>query len=666
MARRVELTACPLDCPDGCTLAVEVDGDRLVSVGAAPRGVGNPLTAGYICAKVKRHARRVHGRYRVTTPLVRVGPKGQAAFRPATWDEALDLVAARLGDAARADGAGSIVPYLYNSSAGVLAATGLTPLLFRALGASHVAHGICAATAGEAWRAVYGRMLSADPLDVAHARLVVLWGANPAVSNTHLLPLLSEARRRGATIVTIDPRRTATAARSDRWLAPRPGTDVVLALALARAFAERGSLDQAFIDAHVDGVDGLLAAAEPWAPARAEEVCGVPAADIEWLADHWASVRPAMLRPGWGLERNRNGGAAWRAVLALPLLVGQFGELGGGVLGSTSAGPLLDGRGLARAVLGEHPPPPGRELNMATVADWLTDPTLDPPVRVLVVQGANPAATAPDQAAVLRGLEREDIFTVVHEQVLTDTARFADVVLPATTHFESDDLVGSYGSYTLQRAAPVIPRVGEARTNDELAAGLAVRLGLDPDRFDPDPTRLQATLLAEGPLEPGSVRLVREAGATVQFRDTFPSHPDRRAQVAGVGLPPMTWEAPPGADQHPLTLLTPATPRSISSMLAEVEPPDGALRLHPDDAAARGIGDGDRVRAWNDLGELELTACLDDNLRPGVATLPKGQWFEHGDGRATANLLVPAHVDALAGGACFNDARVEVARVARP
>ncbi|MPY96280.1 MAG: molybdopterin-dependent oxidoreductase [Acidimicrobiia bacterium] len=677
MAPRLALTACPLDCPDGCTLQVAVEDDQLVRVGAAPKGVGNPLTAGYICAKVKRHAQRAHGSRRVATPLVRVGPKGDAAFRPASWDEALDIVAGRITEAIASHGPASVAPYLYNSSAGVLAANGLTPLLFEALGTSHVFHGICAATAGEAWRSVYGRMLSTDPLDVPHARLVVVWGANPAVSNTHLLPLLTEARRRGAELVVVDPRRTATAARADRWLAPRPGTDVVLALAIARTLSARGLLDRDFLDAHTVGLDGLLAAAEPWTAARAEEVCGVAAGDIEWLAETWATVRPALLRPGWGLERNRNGGAAWRAVLALPCLVGQFGTLGSGVLGATSARSLFDGRALARAVLGDAPPPAAaRQLNMATVADWLTDAALDPPVRVLVVQGANPAATAPDQKAVLTGLAREDVFTLVHEQVLTDTARFADVVLPATTHFEADDLVDSYGTYTLQRAAPVIGRVGQARTNDELAAGLAVRLGLDAERFDPTPARL-AAIVGVAPLpEPGEVVPVRPPEATVQFRDTFPSHRSRdtaasepavrpegtgRARLWDPALAPLDYVAAPEGDRFPLALLTPATPRSISSLLAEIEPPDGGLHLHPEDAAARGIAEGGRVRVWNDLGELELEARLDADLRPGVATLPKGQWFEHGDGRATANLLAPGHVDVLAGGACFNDARVEVA-----
>jgi anaerobic selenocysteine-containing dehydrogenase len=305
---------------------------------------------------------------------------------------------------------------------------------------------------------------------------------------------------------------------------------------------------------------------------------------------------------------------------------------------------------------------------MATVADWLTDPDLDPPVRVLVVQGANPAATAPDQAAVVRGLSREDVFTVVHDQVLTDTARFADVVLPATTHFEADDLVGSYGTYTLQRAAPVIGRVGEARTNDELAAGLAGRLGLDPARFDPSPERLRQQLgLAVAP-EPGQVLEVRPPGGTVQFRDTFPTHrgdaDGGRARLWDDDLPPIEYVPPPDADRFPLVLLTPATPRSISSLLAEVEPPDGALHLHPGDAAARGISDGDEVVAWNELGRLRLRASLDASLREGVATLPKGQWFAHGDGRATVNVLVPRHVDPLAEGACFNDTRVEVALAA--
>jgi len=459
-------TACPLDCPDTCSLAVTVEDGRLTAVDAAP---GNPLTAGYICHKVKHHARRVYGPERIMTPLVRTGPKGSGAFRQASWDEAIELVAARIGDALRDDGPASVLPYLYSSSAAVLASQALTPLLFARLGVPEVAHTICAAIVGQAWDDTFGGMLSTDPLDVPTSRLVVVWGANPTVSNTHLLPLLTEAKRNGARLVVIDPRRTGVAHRADLHLAVRPGTDVVLAYALARLLEERGAVDEQFCADHANGVEEYLAAAREWPVARAADVCGVAATDIEELAELVTSVRPALLRIGWGPERNRNGGSSCRAILGLWVLTGHFGQQGSGIIASLGGGSTLCAE---RVALGPVPEAAGT-VNMNRVGAILCgEEPGAAPARVLFIQGANPAATAPDQRTMLRGLSREDVFTVVHEQVMTDTARHADVVLPATTHFEADDVADSYGSFVVQPVRAVIDRVGESRTNDEVAGAL--------------------------------------------------------------------------------------------------------------------------------------------------------------------------------------------------
>ncbi|MBK9180601.1 MAG: molybdopterin-dependent oxidoreductase [Acidimicrobiales bacterium] len=659
-------TACPLDCPDTCSLEVLVEGGRLVRVDAAPPGADtSPLTQGFICQKVMHHARRVYAPERVRTPLVRTGPKGSGELRAASWDEALDLVVARLREAAERDGPESVVPYTYNSSGGVLAQEGLGGRFWHRFGASLVQHTICAATAGAAWALTYGDMLSADPLDVVHARLVVVWGANPTVSNVHLPPLVRRAQDAGARLVVVDPRRTGMARRADLHLAVRPGTDVVVALAAARHLAHEGLLDDAFLAEHATGVEAFLDAAEPWTLERASAVAGVAAAAIATLAEWYAATRPAMLRLGWGLERNRNGGAAVRAVLALPVLAGQLGGLGGGVLGSTGRGSPW---GLGQRDPGVAPGrPPRRRLNMNRLGADLTDPALDPPVAVLFVQGANPAVMNPDQGAVLAGLARDDLFTVVHDQVLTDTACFADVVLPATTHFEVDDAADSYGGYTLQPIRPVIDRVGESRTNDEVIAALAERLGYPADTYDPSPQRLLRDGL--GGAAPGDVGpVLRPAGTTVQLRDTFPGFPDRRARLAHPGLDgvdevPRYRELPvERTGPFPLTLVSPATHRTVNSIFGEVQPAAAVVALHPADAAARSVADGDRVRVWNDQAEVILSARVDADLRPGVCSIPKGLWRRHVAGGLTANALVPADVSDLAGGACFNDARVEVQR----
>ncbi len=646
------VTACPLDCPDTCSLhaTVEtgVDGTRrLIAVDAGP---GNPMTDGWICAKVKGHADRVHGKDRVLTPLIRTGPKGSGSFRQASWDEALDLVAGRIRGAIDRFGPGSVVPYLYNSSGGMLAAGGLGPELWRQLGATNVVHTICAYTAGLARSEIYGDMLSADPNDVVHAKLVVVWGANPTVANTHFGPLVNRARKAGARLIVVDPRRTAMAARADVHLGLRPGTDVVLALAMARVMHEEDLLALDFLAEHVDGLDEYLAATESWTLDRAADVCGVPAEDIAAFAHEYASSSPAFLRMGWGLERNRNGGSGCKAVLALPLLAGQFGQRGAGVmLAVGGASPVT------MSAIHTSDAAARRQLNQNSLGAEL-ERAADR-IEVLFVQGANPVVMNPDQRSVVAGMERDDLFTVVHDQVMTDTARYADVVLPATTHFEADDLAGSYGGYVLQRMPAVIDRVGESRTNDEVSAGLADRLGLGG--FDPRPESLLAKVLPAGILDDGPLTL-RPDGGTVQFVDTFPSFENRRAQLFDPrsDVPVPRFEVV--ARGYPLTLLSPATAKTISSMFGERGDQPLSLSLHPDDAALRDIHDGDEVEVWNDRGFVAVRARIDGSVRTGVCVLPKGNWLRDFSGSYGVNVLVPATLSDLGSGACFNDAHVDV------
>lgn len=651
--------ACPLDCPDACSLDVDVapDGRTVLSLDAA---LGNPFTQGFICRKVRRFANRVHSPERVLTPLVRNGPKGSASFRPASWDEALDVIEVALRAAVDRHGPGSVVPYLYSSSAGLLAAGALGPRLWRRFGASAVAETICAATAGEAWRRTYGSMLSADPFDVARARMIVVWGANPAVSNTHLPPLIAEATRAGASLVVVDPRRTATAKRAGLHLAPRPGTDVALALAMAAHLEREGLLAASFIAEHADGAGAFLDAARLWTLARAAATCDVPAADIAGFAEAYATTRPALLRIGWGLERNRNGGSACLAVLALPVLAGQFGVAGSGVIASlSSAAPVSMRRGDPDIGLDDAP---RRPVNMNQLGALLCGELDGPPASVLFVQGANPAVTCPDQVRVLRGLERDDLFTVVHDQVLTDTAALADVVLPAPTHLELDDLVSSYGSFTLQRSRPVIERVGEARSNDEVSAAVAARFGWSAD-FDPDPERLIAAAVLDGDGE-APVRVLRQPGATVQFVDTFPSGAGRRARLHHPGtelpLPRFAPLANELSAAYPLTLVSPATSRTINSMLTESDPPAAVVSVHPDDARVRGLSDGQQVEVAGPSATIVLPCRIDADLRPGVCMIPKGLWRRHVASGMTANAFAPGTISDLAGGACFNDAAVDV------
>lgn len=658
MSTTLHRSACPLDCPDTCSLEVTVDEGRITKVDAGP---GNPLTDGFICQKVKHHPERIHGPQRLHTPLVRTGVKGAGEFRPASWDEALDLIVDRLRAAEAGPGPEAVVPFVYNSSAPLLQDEG-GERLWRRFGASRLRHTVCAATYGAAYHSMFGDMFSADPVDVVHAKLVVLWGANPTISNTHLLPLITRAQKEaGAAVVVVDPRRTGIAQRADLHLAVRPGTDVVLAYAVAHELATRGRLADAFLAEHATGVDEFLAAASAFPAARAAEICGVSQPEVVALAELLGTIRPAFVRPGWGLERTRNGGSACAAVMALPVLTGQFGQPGSGVMASLGTATPLAWDAREPDTPRERRAP--RAFGMNRIGSALLDPTLDPPITVLFVQGSNLAATNPNQSAVQRGLEREDLFTVVHDQVLTDTARYADVVLPATTHFETHDLAASYGSYWLQETPAIIAPVGESRSNNEVAADLARRLGYDLTRFTTDRSSILDRSLRDDGAYNGA-RPTRPTGGTVQFRDTFPSFDDRRARLAslpGLGVPRYAELD----DPYPLTLLTPANAKTINSMFGEFQSPDPAIRLHPDDAEARGLEMGAPVRVHNDRASISTTVRVDSSLRVGVASMPKGSWCRDFAEGITANALVPDTLSDLADGACFNDTRVEVTRLPR-
>ncbi|MDH5290082.1 MAG: molybdopterin-dependent oxidoreductase, partial [Acidimicrobiia bacterium] len=609
----VHHTACTLDCPDACSLAVTVTDGRITRVDAGP---ANPFTDGWICAKVRQHAKRIYSPDRVLSPLVRTGPKGAGQFRPVGWEEALGLIGHRMREAIESPaGAASIVGYTYNSSAAAVEKASLTDAVFAAIGATSAEHTICAATASAAWGSVFGAMASADPVDVVHSKLVVIWGANPTVSNTHFPPLITRAVRGGATLVVIDPRRTAMARRAQHHLAVRPGTDVALALAIANRWHEQGRINRAFTDPHATGVDELLAAAAEWPVARAAGACGVDVAAIEAVADAWAATPATMLRLGWGQERNANGGASSRAILALAVLAGSFGVAGAGVIYATGADVRPQRRwpeAARRAVRAVDRP----LVPMHQIGRWLA-PDAGTPYRVLFVQGSNPAVMCPHTAAVDRALAREDVFTVVHDQVLTDTARFADVVLPATTSFEIDDVNVGYGSMSVEPVRAVICRVGEARSNDEVGLALANTLGLVGD--DGQPWR--AAPITDAVADPGP----RLAVSPRQFAESFP--PEGRARLIDPVQGAPRYEPLSGpAAAEPLTLISPASDELVNSMFGEFQSPAAQLAIHPDDAGPRGLVSGGAAVIRNAQGELAVTVRVTDEVRPGVVSIPKGIW----------------------------------------
>jgi len=656
-------TACPLDCPDSCSLAVSIEGGRIQKIDGSHAA---PSTAGFICGKVRDFDKRVYSAERVLYPAIRRGPKGRGDFTVVSWHEALDHIAEKMIAARDTHGAESVLPFYYGGSNGLMTNELEDARLFRRFGASRLARTVCAAPTGAAATAMYGKMAGVGYADYAHAKLIVVWGANPPASGIHLVAHIKQAQKDGAKLVVIDPRRTPLARTADLHIALTPGTDLPIALAMIRELFESGQADLGFLAQHATGVDDLRTAAASWTFERAAEIAGVRADDLRLLTTWYASISPAVIRCGWGQERNRNGGAATMAMLALPAVAGKFGVRGGGYTMSNSAG-----YGFAAEDWIKTPHADSRIINMNQLGRALTELN-DPPVQVLFVYNCNPLTTMPEQNRVRQGLGRDDLFTVVFEQTMTDTAKYADVVLPATTFLEHYDVARGYGAYHLQVVRPVIEAVGDARPNHEVFRDLAVRLGLvDPDPDDLGQAEALMDVTAAMPeairtrLQAGEVATGPANGAPIQFVDVVPKTPDEKIHLAPAELESThglyTYQPDPGTDRYPLALISPASAHTISSTMGEFRPGIVKLKIHPDDARPRSIEEGDAIRVFNDLGEVWCLVDVTPEVRAGVVSLPKGLWARSTENGSTSNALVPDSLTDLAGGACFNDARVDVA-----
>jgi anaerobic selenocysteine-containing dehydrogenase len=658
-------TACPLDCPDACTLNVTLRGGRISKIDGSDR---NQITRGYICAKVRHFDQRVYGDDRLLHPAVRRGGKGQGQFRRVTWDDALDLIAEKMQAAREQSAADTILPLCYGGSNGFLTQDYADAVLFRRLGASRLLKTVCAAPTGAANQGLYGKMASVSYQDYPEARLIIMWGVNPGVSGIHLMPFLKEARENGATIAVIDPRATTIARQADLYLPVRPGTDLPVALSIHRYLFEEGHADTAFLAEHTRGAAQLRERAQPWTFARAAEVSGVSEAQIQQLAELFAKSSPALVKCGWGLERNRNGGSAAAAILALPAVGGKFGVRAGGYSMSNSASWNIDRTWVADAE------PHTRAVNMNKVGRMLTEPE-GAPINIVFVYNCNPVATLPDQKRVIRGFERENLFTVVFDQVLTDTALYADVVLPATTFLEHYDFAKGYGPVTLQLAKPVIDQVGESRPNTDVFMDLTRRLGLSRPGDPEDELEAMLGVLGGMPKAVGDglrdhcVADPPHGGRPIQFVDVFPKTSDKKVDLFPDALERQaphgiyTYQPDPATEAFPLALISPASDRTISSTLGELPRPAIRLEMHESDAAARGIEDGDDIRVFNALGEVRVQAHVTPLVRQGTVAMPKGVWRRNTGNGFTSNALVPDSLTDLGGGACFNDARVQVERV---
>jgi anaerobic selenocysteine-containing dehydrogenase len=667
-------SVCPLDCPDTCSLAVTVADDRVIAVRGSK---ANPITHGAVCAKVAHYYPQfVHGGNRLRHPLQRIGAKGAGQFERISWTQALDTVHERVSDIVDRHGPQAILPLNYAGPHGMLAGESMSLRFFHRLGASLLDRSpLCGGIRSAAYSGTFGATPGTPLQQVSLAKLVIVWGNNATSCNLHLMRQINAAKHQGARLVVIDPRRVRVAEQAQLHLAVRPGTDVVLAWALAVELERLGGLDLAFIDQHVLGFDAYMSMAREYPPERAAGICGVALEDIRTLARWYREADPAVIAWGNGLERNRNGGSGLRAIAALPALAGKFGVAGGGLVGG--AGHAFP-KTLERLTRTDLAPSGARTLNIIDVGRLLLDSNLAPPLQALFIYNHNPLIVHPDQNRMKQGLAREDLFIVGIEVAMTDSMAYADIILPACTHFEHADLYAAYGQQYLQRAEAVIAPVGESQPNTEIFRRLAARFGFrEPAFLETDAELMDAAMNAADPrmagVRPSQLRLdqalrMEFAGQEpVLFRNVTPRTPSGRIELESATLGTRFGAALPSyqplISDFPLTLITPASDQRITSTFGGLSSSDATpeLDMNPADAAARGLVDGATVKVWNDSGEVFLTLRVTASVRPGVISSDKGAWLRTSSNGQTVSALAPTHKADLAHGACYNDARVEVA-----
>jgi len=662
---------CGHDCPDMCSLIVETEGDRITRIQGDP---DEAYTAGFACAKVNRDLEVVHSPDRIRTPLRRAGAKGEGRFEPIAWEEALGAITGRWKAIMAESGPEAILGYAYSAHQGQMNRR-LVAGLFHALGTSRLMAGtVCDTCCETAWDLTLGPVGGTDPESVIHSDLVIAWGCDLMAVNVHFWALLEKVRKTGVKLVVIDPRRSQTAARADWHLPIRIGTDAALACGIAHVLLRDGLLDRGYIAAHTLGFERWAAEILPgFPPARVAAITGLPEADIERLAAMYGAAPRSLIRLGEGMTRLAKGGQALRAVATLPALTGAYGREGGGALLLAAAS--MDFRfGFVGKPSG---PATARTVNHLALGEALEE-MRDPPIRALFIAANNPAVTNPDVNRLRRALAREDLFTVVHDPFLTDTARYADIVLPATTYLETEDFFRSYGSYRMQYAEPAVAPQHQAWSNFRLAQELGRRMGLMDPAFHLPPREIVphffrgATGIIAG-VDPAAVfagPVKVKPPVAQEFRTPSGRLEIYSEALAKQGVPPMpVWEEDPieaaDAARWPLRLLTAPgyfqahTTYAASPFLRKREGEPCAI-LHPEEAARRGLSDGQRVRLFNDLGEVGLVLKVSDEVRPGVVLVP-GQ---RPDGEAvsgTVNMLCDMRRTDIGEGACYQSTFLEVA-----
>ena len=704
--KKVIHAACPHDCPDACGVLITIENGRAVRLRGDP---SHPVTRGFLCAKVSKYLDRVYSPERVLYPVRRVGPKGpertgspSPTFERISWDEALDAIATRLKQISRNFGSEAILPYSYGGTLGTLNGSTMDRRFFHRLGASQLDRTICSAAGEAGLKSVIGIKLGTEPEQFRHSKFILVWASNIHANNVHLWPFIKEAHRAGARLVVIDPYRTRTAKHADWYLPIHPGTDTALALGMMHVIIGEHLFDADYVARYTVGFDALRQTVKEYPPTRVSEITGIAAQDVVKLAREYATTRPAVIRVNYGVQRSEGGGMAMRAITMLPCITGSWKEVGGGLQLSTSGSfqlnkPALERPDLMEKALGR----PARVVNMVELGTALNELS-DPPVKALFVYGSNPAAVCPNHNDVIRGLRRQDLFTVVHEQFFTDTTDYADVVLPATTFFEHKDLQIAYGHYYVQMSNQAVAPLGECRSNVEVFRGLAERLGFEDACFrESVDEMIDLALASENPWLQGITRESLERAGHVRL-NFGPRTSDIGPQTSGSGpqepflpfahggfetpsgkaelysealkaqgLDPVAAFIPPQESRHsamakafPLELLARKADNFLNSSFCNVPSVQemeelGLLEMNAADAEARGIRDGDRVRVFNGRGDILLKVRVDGAVRPGVVAA-RLTWAKLSGANRNINVLTSEKLSDMGNSATFYSVLVEV------
>ncbi len=703
--RRTIKGACPHDCPDTCALVVTVEDGRAVKVAGAE---DHPTTNGFLCTKVNRYLERTYSPQRVLYPMKRVGEKGKGIFERITWDEAIETIAAKFAEIA-ADDPQAIQPYSYAGTMGLVQGESMDRRFFHKLGASLLDRTICASAGAAGYKVTNGASVGTDPERFNDARLILIWGSNTLTSNVHLWPRILEAKRKGAKVIAIDPYLSLTAEKCDQHIAPLPGTDGALALAMMNVIISEGLVDRDYVERYTHGFELLRERVLEYAPSRVAAMTGLSEDVIVTLAREYASTKPSVIRLNYGMQRHFGGGMAVRTVACLPALTGAWRDPAGGILLSTSGTFGINTQALQRPDLIWNNP---RTVNMSAIGDALLGnhrsvryetidgrpriieemTPLSPPIRALYVYNSNPVAVAPDSGKVIEGFKREDLFTVVHEIFQTDTADYADILLPATTQLEQTDIHKAYGHLYLVYNNRAIDPVGEAKPNSEVFRLLAERMGFDDPCFsESDEEIARQAISGDHPhLQGISFEELKERGWTrLNLPQVFAPFakgnfytPSGKCEffsetLAHQGVDPLPAYIPPKesvasapelAAKYPLAIISPPAHNFLNSSFAnlpsfihaEKEP---RLDIHPEDAADREIRDGDRVRIFNDRGAFTARAKVTENARPGVVVALSVWWKKLTSDGTNANDVTSQRLTDLGGAATFYDALVEVSRI---